>query len=108
MHSKGQNMLPVILMEPQVEETIRKAVRQTSAGAFLSLDPGSSQRILDALEKAAGKYRTSTQKPVLLVSMDIRRYVRRLIESKFYELPVMAYQEVTPEISVQPVARLHI
>ena len=108
MHSKGQNMLPVILMEPQVEETIRKAVRQTSAGAFLSLDPGSSQRILDALEKAAGKYRASTQKPVLLVSMDIRRYVRRLIESKFYELPVMAYQEVTPEISVQPVARIHI
>ena len=108
MHSKGQNMLPVILMEPQVEETIRKAVRQTSAGAFLSLDPGSSQRILDALEKTAGKYRTSTQKPVLLVSMDIRRYVRRLIEAKFYELPVMAYQEVTPEISVQPVARIHI
>ena len=65
-------------------------------------------RILDALEKAAGKYRASTQKPVLLVSMDIRRYVRRLIESKFYELPVMAYQEVTPEISVQPVARIHI
>ena len=63
---------------------------------------------VDALEKAAGKYRASTQKPVLLVSMDIRRYVRRLIESKFYELPVMAYQEVTPEISVQPVARIHI
>ena len=108
MGSEGKGRRPVILMEPQVEETIRKAVRQTSAGAFLSLDPGSSQRILDALEKAAGKYRASTQKPVLLVSMDIRRYVRRLIESKFYELPVMAYQEVTPEISVQPVARIHI
>ncbi len=108
MYSKGQNMLPVILMEPQVEETIRKAIRQTSAGAFLSLDPGSSQRILDAVEKAAGKYRTQTQKPVLMVSMDIRRYVRRLIEPKFYELAVMAYQEVTPEISVQPVARIHI
>ena len=108
MYSKGQNMLPVILMEPQVEETIRRAIRQTSAGAFLSLDPASSQRILNAVEQAAGKYRTSTQKPVLMVSMDIRRYVRRLIEPKFYELPVMAYQEVTPEISVQPVARIHI
>ena len=62
----------------------------------------------ESREKTAGKYRTSTQKPVLLVSMDIRRYVRRLIEAKFYELPVMAYQEVTPEISVQPVARIHI
>ncbi len=108
MHSKGQNMLPVILMEPQVEETIRKAIRQTSAGAFLSLDPGSSQRILDAVERAAGKFRQSSQKPVLMVSMDIRRYVRRLIEPKFYELPVMAYQEVTPDISVQPVARIRI
>ncbi|MCF0254576.1 MAG: FHIPEP family type III secretion protein, partial [Duodenibacillus sp.] len=108
MYSKGQNMLPAILMEPQVEETIRRAIRQTSAGAFLSLDPASSQKILKALENAAGKYRGSTQKPVLMVSMDIRRYVRRLIEPKFYELPVMAYQEVTPEINVQPVARLHI
>lgn len=108
MHSKGQNMLPVILMEPQVEETIRKAIRQTSAGAFLSLDPGSSQRILDAIEKAAGRFRSRPQKPVLMVSMDIRRYVRRLIEPKFYELPVMAYQEVTPDITVQPVARIRI
>ena len=108
MYSKGQNMLPVIMMEPNVEEMIRKAIRQTSAGAFLSLDPASSQRILNAVGDAAGKFRTSTQKPVLMVSMDIRRYVRRLIESKFYELPVMAYQEVTSEISVQPVARVRI
>ena len=108
MHSRGQNMLPVIIMEPQVEEVIRKAVRQTSAGAFLSLDPGSSKRILDALDAALGRSRTSTQKPVLMVSMDIRRYVRRLIEAKFYEIPVMAYQEVTPEIAVQPIARIRI
>lgn len=108
MYSKGQNMLPVILMEPAVEEAIRKAIRQTSAGAFLSLDPGTSQRILKAIEASAGKYRQSAQKPILMVSMDIRRYVRRLIEPKFYELPVMAYQEVTSEISVQPVARIRI
>lgn len=108
MNSRGQNMLPVILMEPQLEETIRKAIRQTSAGAFLSLDPASSKKILDALQNAVGRGRHGAQKPVLMVSMDIRRYVRRLIEAKFYEIPVMAYQEVTPEISVQPVARLRI
>lgn len=108
LYSKGQNMLPVILMEPSLEETIRKAVRQTSAGAFLSLDPSTSQRILSAVEGAVGNFRDSAQKPVLMVSMDIRRYVRRLIEPKFYELPVMAYQEVTPEISVQPLARIRI
>ena len=108
MYSRGQNMLPAILMDPALEETIRKAVRQTSAGAFLSLDPETSQRIIKAVGDAAGQYKTSTQKPVLMASMDIRRYVRRLIESKHYELPVMAYQEVTPEITVQPVNRIRI
>ena len=108
MYSRGQNMLPAILMDPSLEETIRKAIRQTSAGAFLSLDPDTSQRIIKVVGEASEKSRKSTQKPVLMVSMDIRRYVRRLIESKYYELPVMAYQEVTPEISVQPVSRIRI
>lgn len=39
---------------------------------------------------------------------DIRRYVRRLIEGVFYEIPVLDYQELTPEISVQPVDRIRI
>ena len=58
--------------------------------------------------EAAGSYKNSTQKPVLMASMDIRRYVRRLIEGKHYELPVMAYQEVTHEISIQPISRVRI
>jgi type III secretion protein V len=85
---------------------VRKAIRQTSAGAFLALDPQSSKRILDALRVIVATVQKSKQKPVLLASMDIRRYVRRLIEGEFYELPVVAYQEITPEISVQPIERI--
>lgn len=106
MYSKGLNMLPAVLLDPQVEELVRKAIRQTSAGAFLALDPQSSKRILDALRAVYAKVQKSKQKPVLLASMDIRRYVRRLIEGEFYELPVVAYQEITPEISVQPIERI--
>lgn len=48
------------------------------------------------------------QMPVLLASMDIRRYVRRLIEAEHYRLPVVSYQELTPEISVQPMNRIRL
>ncbi len=106
MHSKGQNMLPAIMLDPQVEELVRKAIRQTSAGAFLALDPNSSKQFLDGLRAVTGKMQKNSQKPVLLASMDIRRYVRRLIEGEFYDLPVIAYQELTPEISVQPIDRI--
>lgn len=106
MYSKGHNMLPAVLLDPQVEELVRKAIRQTSAGAFLALDPESSKKFLDNVREVFGKVKNGKQKPVLLASMDIRRYVRRLIEGEFYELPVVAYQEITPEISVQPIERI--
>jgi len=108
MYSKGQNMLPAILMDPTVEETIRKAIRQTSAGAFLALDPAVAKQFIQAVSKAVGPYNQQGQRPVLMASMDIRRYVRRLIESELYELSVVAYQEITPEISVQPVNRIRL
>ena len=108
MYSRGQNMLPAILMDPSVEETIRKAIRQTSAGAFLALDPDTSRRFIAAVGAAAGAYKNHAQIPVLLASMDIRRYVRRLIEGEHYKLPVVSYQEITPEISVQPVNRIRL
>ena len=108
MYSRGQNMLPAILLDPNAEEIIRKAIRQTSAGAFLALDPNTSKKFTAEVVKIADNYKKHPQKPVLMASMDIRRYVRRLIESDAYELPVMAYQEVTPEISVQPVNRISL
>ncbi|MBQ4567014.1 MAG: type III secretion system export apparatus subunit SctV [Desulfovibrio sp.] len=108
MYSRGQNMLPAILMDPSVEETLRKAIRQTSAGAFLALDPDTTRRFLEAVTAAAGDYHKHPQIPVLLASMDIRRYVRRLIEGEHYRLPVVAYQEITPEISVQPINRIRL
>ena len=91
-----------------MEETIRKAIRQTSAGAFLALDPDTSRRFIAAVGAAAGDYRKHVQMPVLLASMDIRRYVRRLIEGEHYRLPVVSYQELTPEISVQPMNRIRL
>jgi type III secretion protein V len=54
------------------------------------------------------KYQSQQAKPVLMASLDIRRYVRRLIEADCYELPVVSYQEITPEITVQPLDRVRI
>jgi type III secretion protein V len=38
--------------------------------------------------------------------MDIRRYLRKLIEKDFYDLAVVSYQELTPEVSVHPIGRI--
>jgi type III secretion protein V len=106
-YASGQNILSAFLLDPQLEETIRKSIRQTSVGAFLSLPPEASRRFLDAVGAALGKFaKGQGQKPVLLASIDIRRYLRRLVEAEYYELAVLSFQELTPEISVQPVDKI--
>ena len=40
-------------------------------------------------------------RPVIVCSSRIRRHVRRLIEQAFPQLPVVAYNEITPGIRVE-------
>jgi type III secretion protein V len=104
--SRGQNILTVYLLEPGLEEKIRKAVRQTSAGAYLALEPATVKNLLVSVRKEVGNILETNQRPVLLTSLDVRRYTRKLIEQEFYELPVLSHQELTEEITIQPLGRI--
>lgn len=106
--SGGKNILAVYLLDPNTEETIRKAVRQTSGGNYLALDPQTAKEFVSAVKEEVGDLSKTTEKPVLLTSMDIRRYVRKLIEMELYELPVLSHQELTEEITIQPLGRISI
>ncbi|MGE0329456.1 MAG: type III secretion system export apparatus subunit SctV [Ramlibacter sp.] len=107
-YSSGQNMLPAYLLAPAVEDSLRSAIRQTSAGSYLALDPAIGKRLIESIKKAVGDLSAATQRPVLLTSMDIRRYLRKLIEQELYELPVLSYQEMTQDINIQPLARIEL
>jgi type III secretion protein V len=38
--------------------------------------------------------------------MDIRRFMRKIVERDFPELAVLSYQELTPSANVQPLERI--
>lgn len=105
-YSGGQNILAVYLLDPSVEDVVRKAIRQTSAGSYLALDPEMAKKLVHAIKEEVGDFTNETNRPVLLTSMDIRRYVRKLIELELYELPVLSHQELTEEITIQPLGRI--
>jgi type III secretion protein V len=106
--SGGQNILAAYLVDQDTEEKIRKAVRQTSAGSYLALDPAVARKFVDVVRKKVGNLAQSAQRPVLLASMDVRRYIRRLIEMEVGELPVLSHQELTEEITIHPLDRIRV
>lgn len=104
----GMNVLPAYILTLDVEDTVRNAIRQSSAGSYLALDARTTQQIIAAIRKAIGPLDQQLGKPVLLTSVDIRRYMRKLIEVDLYGLPVLSYQELTPDISVHALARISL
>jgi type III secretion protein V len=107
-HSAGQNVLVAYLLEPSLEEVIRKAVRQTSAGSFLALEPATAKKIVEKVRERVGDVATRDRMPVLLTSMDVRRYVRKLIEIELPDLAVLSHQELSDDINIQPLGRIKL
>ncbi len=107
-YSLGQTILSVYLLDPEIEDMVRGAIKQTSAGSYLALDPDSVQLILHSLRTTIKPTPPGGQPPVLLTAIDARRFVRKLIEGEFPELPVLSYQEIVPEIRIQPLGRVQL
>ena len=104
----AQNVLPAYMFTPDVEDKIRNEIRQTSSGSYLALDPAVVRKLVTRLKAEVGDISLQIQKPVLLTSMDIRRYVRKMIEAELYDLPVLSYQELTKDMNVQPLGRVSL
>lgn len=107
-HSSGMNIIPAYVVTPELEDTVRSAIRQTSGGSYLALDPKVARQIVERVRRAMGDTTRQSRRPVLLTAMDTRRYLRKIIESECPDLSVISYQELTPEITVQPLARLSL
>jgi type III secretion protein V len=106
-YARGTGTLVVYLLDPQIEEAIRGSIKRTSAGTHLALEPEIAQEIVQAVKGECGHLPPSAQRPVILTAMDIRRYVRKLLEFEFNPpFSVLSYQELAPDLNIQPVARI--
>lgn len=103
----GNGAIPCYLLSMEIEELIRGAIRQTSGGNYLALDPDTSGEIVAA---AAGCLRAEhgDLRPVILAPMEVRRYLRKVLEIEFPHVPVLAYQEIPVDIEVDTLGRIEL
>ena len=94
--TRGARELDVWLLEPSIEDTIRGAISRTTAGSFLTLAPAAGRDIVTAIRRALGNGK------VLLTAPDVRRFVRKLIETDLNDVRVISFAELLPEIAVKP------
>ncbi len=103
----GRTALPVYLISRRLEQTFRDAVQYSRTGAPVALEPGVADRFIATLAGLESSPRSSSApRPVLLVQSDIRRHVRALIETELPDLVTLSPLELTPELTIQPLATI--
>ncbi len=108
--TRGSAQLGVYLLDPTIEDTVRRAVTRTPNGAFLTLAPPAARDVVAAGRRAfsEGRLQAPDAPLVLLTQPDIRRFVRKLIETEAPESIVVSFAELLPEVSLRPLARAHL
>ena len=91
--------LAALLLDPAAEQVVRDAL----AGDVLALDPTVAAAVLDRIGTES---RVLAEPPALLVSGDVRRAVRSLVAPRFPRIPVLAFDELPPELPIRPVGRI--
>ncbi|QBC42547.1 EscV/YscV/HrcV family type III secretion system export apparatus protein [Iodobacter fluviatilis] len=94
------NELRAIVVSAEIEDVVRKGVRQTSNGSFLNLEPADSEELMDAFAVALDGLSIAHKDLVLLASVDVRRYIKKLIETRFRDLEVLSFGEISDSVSV--------
>lgn len=102
--TRGTLTLSAIFIDAGVEQLIRQSIKQTPAGNYLALPPDAAAYLIEQIEDLAS---VGPETPLAVVcSMDVRRYVRRMIEDRIGWLDVYSFQELGGLVELQPVGKV--
>ncbi|MFS0737213.1 flagellar biosynthesis protein FlhA [Sphingomonas sp. 1P06PA] len=94
--------LRALVMGPDLEDLLRGAIRD--GGERLALEP----EVADALVATIRGSVEQSGARVLIASIDIRRALRKLIERDLFELPVLAFNELSARVRLDVVGKISL
>jgi type III secretion protein V len=106
-YSDDRNILPALLLDAATEAMMTTCVRQTPQGGYLALEAEPLAQLLSWLRQAVAKSMPG-KAPVIVTSAILRRYLRDLISTEHCVVPVLSFQEMTPEVVLQPLDHIKI
>lgn len=99
----SEGALVVHVVDPMIEEVVRDSIQRTGGRSQLAIPPEMARDIVSAIDRECGRGRA-----VLLTQADVRRFLRRLIEVDLPHVAVLSYQELAPDITIQPLGRVSV
>lgn len=93
----------VITLDPAIEQEIMGSVKQTEQGAYLTLDPERTRKIIDSLKTEMKKLEDLGKNPIIITSPIVRMYFKKLTGDYISDLIAISYNEVESNVELQSV-----
>jgi flagellar biosynthesis protein FlhA len=93
----------VVTLDPKIEQEIMSSVKQTEQGAYLTLDPDRTKKIMASLEAEVSKLENLGKSAIVITSPIVRMYFKKLSEDYIKDLIVISYNEVESNVELQSV-----
>ena len=106
--SREDDTLPVLLLDPEIEEIVRKAIQPTSIGDYLDLAPNSHDQIRNAVHQRLTTLGPSATGVPILTDVDIRAHMRRIVSFHFPSLHVVSRQEVGADAEILAIDKIRL
>ncbi|WP_353892079.1 flagellar biosynthesis protein FlhA [Proteinivorax hydrogeniformans] len=100
--------VPVITLDPQLEQLINDSIQQTDQGNYLSIDPENTQNIISNFSQTYEDLASKGYQPIVLTAPLVRLYFRKIIESNFPQVSVFSFNELDSKLDIQAVGVVKI
>ncbi len=98
-----RGVLHVITLDHLLERSLLEHVQNGPGGAFLSVTPDRVEDLLLAFEHTIVQAENLGVSPTVVVSQQLRSIVRRMLQPGRPQLPVLAYPELSKNLTIEPV-----
>lgn len=106
-YTRGCNTLVVYLLDPKIEErVIDELAFQGGDASSKPLKTEEREEILAAVRSEFDSLPATYAPPVILTTSSIRSFMRKLVAREFPALAVLAYEELSLDMNIQPIARI--
>ncbi len=98
-----QGVLPVITIDPDIEELISENTKRTMSGSIPVLKPDIITNIFDSINNTNNRLLSQGIQGVILASPKIRVSFRNLTAHNFPDLPILSLNDVPNDVEIEAV-----
>ena len=100
--------LPVITLDPALEQTLHNILQQSASNEGLVIEPQLAESLFKALAENTEQVESQGQPAILVVSPGIRPWLAKIIKHRLSDLTVLSYSEIPDDQAVKVVATVDV